>query len=816
MKLIASGAILSLMIGCGGSSGPSTNNAVSHIGSSSNVDSITTTTPYVKKRLPRMEGEPSTLRRFALATNGKLTVKQTLFTDGPLADIYVNQSISAPTRSLDISGKIIAKNQDELQGSITRSFHYENNKEIESTTAVRALKVSEFITNNNLTNYFSLSLDGKLSEVIDGKATSLSSIEGLDATYANGTWTISGGDVSVNGDLKVDGNLIINTDKIFIAGALMVSGDLSAKGELNINTGTPFDSALVVDKNINVDKLVTIGRVHASGTFTSNVVEITGNVEIDGDITLNGDATINMLDNVYKSALADAQEESEQKNKNLTLAHSQLFKDLKGNNSIVLFTFVDGNYLLNENIINELITSKESNDFNFTSSLYGASIKYVSQLSKTDYLSNFYENLLLVKKVLSKTYGVVKVKKYIDIAPSNLYCQFIDQNNQDIGTYLISSIAHGKISTLIPLTDTQRDRAIERLEQPDKINESIADARIEDSNATNSDILQNASSEYLELDSNISTAIASTDKKAIESEDKAARINEWVEYQELGSTKEVVEVEEIVITKKDSIAKQRGWFSRAWKRVKRVFRKFTLTDCHKKREHGEIRGVNENQTNMLNRNDSAWGTDDWTKFVTLNNNTNYCTPTAAAMILQYHAKVHYNKKSFYNNDNEEGYNSLTNSYVAQWASYLHSSTESGTNAWNTFLRLPYRVYIQARDNEMSWGWAYSYYTSVWNRAWQFRIMKWYLNRNRPGIYHAPTYTITWNSNSNRSVNQDVYHSMPIIGWKTESYGGWCAKKIWPNKNWFLLDTEFGFKQYVRFDSRSRYWKIGAISYIWVQ
>jgi hypothetical protein len=36
-----------------------------------------------------------------------------------------------------------------------------------------------------------------------------------------------------------------------------------------------------------------------------------------------------------------------------------------------------------------------------------------------------------------------------------------------------------------------------------------------------------------------------------------------------------------------------------------------------------------------------------------------------------------------------------------------------------------------------------------------------------------------------------------------------------NKNWLLVDTEFGRKKYIRFDSRSNYWKFGAISYIWV-
>ena len=146
----------------------------------------------------------------------------------------------------------------------------------------------------------------------------------------------------------------------------MVEGDLNATGELNINTGTPFNKALIVDNRIEVDKLVMIGRLHGSDDFVANgEVNIMGNAEIDGDVTLYGDAKINFLDNIYKAALYEAQEEATEQNSTVSLVHSQLFYNAKGKNSVVLFTFVEGDYIMNENTLFELIEHNQTNKFNF-------------------------------------------------------------------------------------------------------------------------------------------------------------------------------------------------------------------------------------------------------------------------------------------------------------------------------------------------------------------------------------------------------------------------------------------------------------------
>lgn len=470
--------------GCGESSSPTKTDTIIKEEQNSIIELTST---YEKKKELRLESEPSSYRRYALVANGKITIKNKLTTDGPLADVHANGLISANTRSLDISGRITSQNK--LDDAITRSFNYKSNVESEKTIAVRALKVSEFINLNNVFSYYHLTQDGKIIKIEEDISTNISSIDGTDISYKNGVWTITGEDIRISDTLKVDGDLNINANNTFVSGTLMVSGDLVSTGELNINVGTPFDSALVVNKSIQVDKLITIGRVHSSSNFLAKgTVSIIGNAEIDGDVELYGDTKINMLDNVYKAAMADMQEDDDKTNTLSTLVHSQLFKDVKGSNSVVLFTFIEGNYLMSEKTLNSLIQNGEIKDFSFKTCLYGASIDYTSQLFKSSSLSNYYENLQIVKKLLIEKFGEVKVRGYIDIAPSNLYCQFEDTNGHDIGTYLISNIANDDVSKLIQLTDEQKLQTIEHLENPNKAEEE-AEAKLisekpEDTNLT--------------------------------------------------------------------------------------------------------------------------------------------------------------------------------------------------------------------------------------------------------------------------------------------------------------------------------------------
>ena len=72
------------------------------------------------------------------------------------------------------------------------------------------------------------------------------------------------------------------------------------------------------------------------------------------------------------------------------------------------------------------------------------------------------------------------------------------------------------------------------------------------------------------------------------------------------------------------------------------------------------------------------------------------------------------------------------------------------------------------------------------------------------------------------------HTMPIIGYKTEYYVGVCWKHLLPKKRWLAADSTwhsdkiiqnqpiYNSRGYLRFDSRSNYWKWGTLIYYYVR
>ena len=330
--------------------------------------------PYEKKysEVSQTE-EPSDFRDFALVANGNIEVTKSLTTDRPLADIHANNGIKASTRSLSISGKISAKD-DEIDGSsILRSFDYQAYSKPKNFHILRALKVSEFLNNEPLYEYIELHEDGLIS--FEGGLSEDNAIEDNIFKFQGGTWSINGSEVLLPYSVKVNGDLIIDADSTYIAGSLLVQGELKARGELNVNTGSPFNRAIISDNSIHVESLTAIGRLHVSGDFyASSNINIIGNAEIDGDVTLHGDSKISFLDNIYKAALYDMQLNAENDGKSINLVHSQLFRDVNGNNSVVLFTFVEGDYLINENTLFHLIKEDQLSEFTFKTYLYGATV----------------------------------------------------------------------------------------------------------------------------------------------------------------------------------------------------------------------------------------------------------------------------------------------------------------------------------------------------------------------------------------------------------------------------------------------------------
>jgi len=766
-------------------------------------------TTYKKKNQTlSVQTEPKSYRKYALVSSGDIEVKKSLSTDGPLADVHSNGEIKARSLSLDISGKITSSNN--LDGSLVRSFDYTSPLNNNNFVEIRALKVDEYLNTNNLNEYYLLLNSGEAIHKIKDEDDKSIDNEDIEFVFENNTWTIKGDNINLNHTLLVQGDLNIQSNYIFIAGTLMVQGDLNASGELNINTGTPFDKALIVDKNINIEKLVAIGRVHGSGTFTARgEVNILGNAEIDGDITLWDDAKINFLDNVYKSALYEAQEEASENNTTMMLAHSQLFSNAKGKNSVVLFTFVEGNYIINENIINQLIDTNQTDEFKFKSYLYGATIDYGAQLQKFDGLSSYYQNKkAIIKKLKEQGYEGIKISESLDIAPSNLYHTFKDKYNNIIGTYQVYSLSNAfDENNLIVLTQTQRDNAIYAIDHKDEIEENQETEAKEkqeeqkQSIVDNEDLNLTTKSQMLNEIEESENNETSINKEEVKQEATQDRVQEWVEYKDLASDKKEIDVQEVVV---DEATKTRGWGHHFRRAVRRHFRRVTFTDCRKKTSSDTISHVT-NSTNFW-----SYRYDDWSKKISIHNDIGYCTPTAIAMILNYNYHIRKGKKTLYN-----AYTySSTNPLSKQMAGEFHTSKTNGTSWWRYFWEVPYDTTRKIWKLGMH-GYSYTWYTAFWNRDKQYNRTKWYIKRDNPIMFNAMKGT-----KISGYGKVDEGHSMPVIGYKNYYYKGSCWKKIVPQKKWLLVDTEFrrrGYYQnqrgYIRFDSRANYFRGGTITYV---
>ncbi len=737
--------------------------------------------------------EPSSFRKYALVASGNLRVKGSLTTDGPLGDVFVAKEIKARALSLDISGKIKASNS--FNGSLIRSFDYKdvNSQEF---VKIRALKVSEYLNKAVLDDYYLLGRDGKAIHKIKGQ-NSMSLPKNITANFSNGVWSITGDSVEIDSSLVVEGDLNITASSLFVKGTLMVQGDLHSLGKLNINQGTPFDKALIVDKNIEVDALTTIGRIHGSGNFISHsTVNILGNAEIDGDVTLYGDAKINLLDNVYKSALYDAQTESKDKNISLTLVHSKLFSDVSGKNSVVLFTFVEGNYIMNEDTILNLIEHNATQKYKFKSYLYGASINYGSQLQKFDGLSSYFENKKNIISLLkNKGYSDIQISESIDIAPSNLYLSFETKDGTKIGTYLVYSISKPYINELIELTPTQRDKALYALTHKDEIeqqNEIDSQAKMQeqkDSIINNQELNLTTKSTMLNEITQAEDNTSTIDKEALKTEATTNRVQEWVQYKNLASDTKIVPAQKVTDV---NSTKARGF----WSFIRHIFRVVTFNYCYKHTQTKRIYGVDSDSV--------KYQADRWYKDITIyNKNYDYCTPTAIAMIINYHYHILKGRSRLYAGNTF----SRNNPESGRMAQKFHTQIHGGT-AWYRYpIQVPYETYREIRSRNM-YGYAWTWYTAFWNRWWQHYIIKYYINRNNPVMFNAMGGTVI-----NGVKKLKVGHSMPVIGYKREYYTGWCWRTVMPEKKWILVDSEYHKRGYIRFDATANYFRFGSITYV---
>ena len=783
------------------------------LGLSACNQSETKETAYQKRNQTlALEAEPASFRKYALVSSGDINVQNNFVTDGPLADVHSNGAINARSLSLDISGRITAANNP--SGSIVRSFNYDSplDEKESKLVQIRALKVSEYLNTNNLNEYYLLTADGKaLYKQQGAKDTEIANSD-IEFSYENNTWTLTANQATLNSPLVVESSLSIQAANLFIAGTLMVKGDLDARGELNINTGTPFEKALIVDRNISVEKLVTIGRLHGSGSFTSyGEVNILGNAEIDGDVNLYGDAKINFLDNIFKAALYEAQEQASEETISMTLVHSQLFSDVKGKNSVVLFTFVEGDYILNENVVNSLIENNQIDDFKFKSYLYGASIDYGAQLQKFDGLSPYFANKqAILKKLADEGYTGIKISESLDIAPSNLYHSFKDQHGNLIGTYEVYSLANAfNQDNPIMLTQEGREGAIYEMDNKAEIEQQreqevqeqqvIAKQEVVDSE----DYDEESKAQLLaEMNESIE-AEQSVDKVALEKEATQDRVNEWVEYKDLATENKEVEVAEIAVE-----GQTRGWSKSLKRRLKRIFKKKTSRKCKKVIETRWIKGV---KTDWAYYKGDRWYRD----IAVWNVGAGYCVPVSMAMIINYHRLIIKKKKRFYL-DNvsditaEKKRWGIHNVTTLELVKRFNAHPVDGVN-WTGIRRVvPRATVAQLREKGMR-GWVYSWPISKSHMAWQIFVIKRYIKHNKPVM-------VTSRKGARFHGIKRKYlpsaHAMPVIGYQQQYYDGDCYKK-WRGKEigWLLVDTTWNSRAYLRFDNRGNYGHHMGVTYV---
>jgi len=825
------------------------------------------TTAYIKQtqQIAILESEPASYKRYALYTNGSLQVNSTLTTDGPLADVYAGGNINASQRSLDISGKIIASNN--LSNAITRSFDYKSNTQ-QNFTAIRALKVGEYLNTATLDEYYLLTSDGKaLHKTKDHNDTEISH-QTLYFSFSNNVWHITGDEGSLNSPLVCETNLEIATDYFALNGTLMVKGNLKATGELSLNASTPFNKALIVDNAIEVNKLVSIGRIHGSSTFTANgTVDIMGNAEFDGNITLHDSAKINFLDTIYKAALFEAQQQNQidtnttDTNQTKLLVDAELFSDVKGNNSVILFTFVEGNYLMSEKTLHDLIETNQIDTFRFHTYLYGASINYGAKLQEFGGLSPYYQaKHALIKKFQNEGYTGVHTNHSIDIAPSELYHTFVDAQGNDLGTYRLFSLTEPfDINTLVPLTQDKRDNAKYYLENKDQIElqrqqeaQALIQAQIQtaqESNQTNQQMIEELQTE--------AQTLQTTDTLSTILDAQEARIGEWVGYQELSTEQTEIVVEEVVVEEENA---QRGFFKKLKKVVKVVVKAVDNT-VDVARQLAEDMKCNASETVDQG---TIWGVDwvvggnnvikelneNWTDKITIKNNGwGNCSPTSGTMVINYH-RLRKGMSSLYTSDGSWDSNlslDVNNTAIddrkksgiyhrwgmdestvvngdiktMQFSNPLLKAVADGfgtgiggeTGSYDTLWLVPKTVKKHLEEN-LSGGYAYNSAVGTWNIAANHNKIKSYIKENQPVmVFLMKDYNIIDGSVKPNKLSD--HHTVAAIGYKQTYWDGnrLCPKKLLPHTRWLLIDTTWFSRGLVRYDAQGNYSKPSIVTYV---
>lgn len=164
-----------------------------------------------------------------------------------------------------------------------------------------------------------------------------------------------------------------------------------------------------------------------------------------------------------------------------------------------------------------------------------------------------------------------------------------------------------------------------------------------------------------------------------------------------------------------------------------------------------------------------------------------------------------------------------NYIVKKLANRFHTRLDGpiGTPPYAFYFQVPYWTSRYIREHtagKRAFGWMYRAF--FWHREWMHVLVERYINADNPVIFTA------WHSFGNIEGQSTSFHSMPVIGYKTEYYVGVCWRHILPKKRWLAVDSTWrankftnplhNARKFLRFDMRSNYWKYGEMVYLWVR
>ncbi len=687
-----------------------------------------------------------------------MKIEGELATEGPLSDLYSNDTIKTGKEKMTLDGGLISAIAIETPSGLNKPTPSEGHRfnVVSEKVEIKVKTVADVIGNNPHS--------GKSKPVSEGT---------LDYDPIRKGSVLKGDDVYISNPLQVEGDLYIDTQRLTINAPLLVKGNVVSTGSVSVDLSSPFEDAVVIDGNFEVNQLTIVGKMNVGGSFTAGgSFDLVGTLVVNGGITLKGKTKITYVDTIYKAALFAAQQHYGE----TLLLHSQVFKNVKGQNTVALFTFMKGYRQSTEAILLQRVRMGEITPEDYFSVVIGASGQYASELIRYEGVAPYYYGkVAVVDRLQGKGYRNLEVVEAINVPLEAFYLTFRERGGEIIGTYLIGGDGSKQAYDLVALTEADRTKFSSDIDNAEQTYKNALEERDRQ--------IKNVEASDGEAGAKQKALFASEDLSSEEAVSPAeARTQEWQYTKNLPEERQEINVE---VEVEDSVSvKEKALLKCCRFRVIKRFIQKIFPPCREHVEQSMIAGVEE-------------GADDWTKKIAvLNSEGNNCAPVSATMILRYHGLR--KGKSLYQSANNDFQRS-----------YPFGFNNAPKGAW----QLPLAINLwTAMGTSEQWG------TKPWNMASAIRSVlslysvggtaKWLSTETSSSLFHRFQNDVV--SNSPPMVNiggQGGWatsgfggHTMPVLGTKRETHSGTCLASL-VSKHWIYVHTTWGLgdKRWYRFD-----------------